>query len=352
MDQTQRHGDRPTNPAELPLVTLITPTLNRAEYLESAIESVFAQEYPAIEYLVIDGGSTDGTQEILARYGDRLRWVSRPDRNQAEAVNRGFAMARGEFVGIVNSDDPLPSGATLPIVEALLAEPEIVAAYPDGYNIDDEGNRTSHYTVPDMSLPEMLCWYACPPTNGMLIRRAAIERSGGWGEAYRFVPDWDFFLRLALVGPLRRVPLTLGVFRDHPGSITFGERGEEMAREHIRVIEAFFALPDLPAEVRAVHARAIRTAYLHAGWALGNLGTYDDDRFLVIDRLMHVFESVDGIARETADFTDGLGLLRGFYRDAGKARQMFAGLRREMAETDTAIEELARVVAGHGKGCV
>src|SRR6476659_2718831 len=95
--QMDRHAG--TNNASLPLVTLITPTLNRAVFLETAIESVLAQEYPAIEYLVIDGGSTDGTLDLLARYGDRLRWTSRPDRNQAEAVNRGFALAQGEFIG-------------------------------------------------------------------------------------------------------------------------------------------------------------------------------------------------------------------------------------------------------------
>lgn len=95
-----------------PLVSIVTPSLNMEPFLEQAIQSVLSQDYPNLEYLVMDGGSTDGTLEILKRYEGRLRWESRPDRGQCDAINRGFPESRGEIFGYLCADDAyLPGGA-------------------------------------------------------------------------------------------------------------------------------------------------------------------------------------------------------------------------------------------------
>ncbi len=325
---------------DAPLVTLITPTLNRAEYLEETIESVLAQDYPSIEYIVLDGASTDGTQALLERYTGRLQWLSQPDRNQAEAVNRGFAMAHGEFVGIVNSDDPLVPDSIRPVVDVLQAEPDVVYAFPNISIVDTQGTILMHQTVPALSLVDMLRIYVCPPTSGGLIRRSAIARSGGWGETYRYCPDFAFFLRLALIGPFRRLPQHLGVFRVHRGSITAGERGARMAREQVRVFEEFFLRDDLPEEIQAVRAQAMRCAYMHAAMCMDDFPNAPQDRFHLIDRLN---ELGYGSMGEAAPIT--------VQPSPDSAQAMILWLHQQVAQRDKTIswlhEEVAKRDATH-----
>lgn len=123
-----------------PLVSIVTPSYNQARYLETTLRSVLDQNYPAIEYLVADGGSTDGSVEVLQRYTDRLAWwVSEPDRGQTDALNKGFARARGEILAWLNSDDTYEPGAIAAAVAYLTAHPEIGMVYADTHFIDENG---------------------------------------------------------------------------------------------------------------------------------------------------------------------------------------------------------------------
>ena len=127
----------------LPLVTVVTPSYNQARFIRETIESVLKQDYPRIEYLVIDGGSTDESVSILREYSDHLRWVSEPDRGQAHAINKGWRQARGCILAYLNADDLYMPGAVAQAVAALVAHPEAAAVYGEGYHVDKEGRILS-----------------------------------------------------------------------------------------------------------------------------------------------------------------------------------------------------------------
>ena len=125
---------------DLPLVSIVTPSYNQAAFLEETIRSVLEQDYPRVEYIIIDGGSTDGSAEIIQRYADRLAyWVSERDRGQTDAINKGFARATGSILAWLNSDDTYQPGALREAVDYLLAHPDVGMVYGDGNFIDEHG---------------------------------------------------------------------------------------------------------------------------------------------------------------------------------------------------------------------
>ena len=152
-----------------PPVTIITPTNNRAFYLKETIESILGQDYPHIDYLVLDDGSTDDTRELLQRYEGRLRWQWHPNMGEQRTVNKGFSLARGKYVAVVNSDDPLRPEAIRAAVELLEARPELVVAYPD-WDIVDSANRIVRtIRVPEYDYRRMLLFHDCLVGPGAVI---------------------------------------------------------------------------------------------------------------------------------------------------------------------------------------
>ena len=125
-----------------PLVSIVTPSYNQADYLEETMRSVLAQDYPHIEYLVVDGGSQDGSAEIIRQYADQLAWwVSEPDEGQSDAINKGFQRATGEIVAWLNSDDTYLPGTIREAVEVLEEDPSIGFVYSDYHSINARRNR-------------------------------------------------------------------------------------------------------------------------------------------------------------------------------------------------------------------
>ena len=153
-----------------PLVSVITPSLNQAEFVTQTIESVLSQNYSPLEYWVIDGGSTDGTLEILHRYRDRLHWISEPDGGQAAAINKGWRLTRGEIIAYLNADDTYLPSAIERVVEYLNTYPQVDAVYGDCDYVDEQGKflrayptRPYHYSEPCMlhsiTFPNLLCLF-------------------------------------------------------------------------------------------------------------------------------------------------------------------------------------------------
>ena len=248
----------------LPLVSIITPAYNRAGYLKETIESVLQQDYPRIEYIVLDDGSTDNTREVLEKYTGRLIWETQGNMGETRTVDKGWTMAHGEIMAVVNSDDPLLPGAVSAAVAFMESHPDILVAYPDWNMIGPNSEFREHYQVREYDYLYMLRRHHCTPGPGAFIRRKAFEMTGMRDPEFRYVADFEYWLRLGLYGKFARIPKTLATWRVHPDAASLSSKGTTMSEEHIRLMEKFYSRPHLPQEVVKVRAEAFSSAHLVA----------------------------------------------------------------------------------------
>lgn len=201
--------------AGVPLVSIVTPSFNQARYLEAAMASVLGQDHPRLEYIVIDGGSQDGSLEIIERHAGRLaHWTSEPDRGQGEAINKGLQRARGEIVAWLNSDDLYMQGAVSAAVQALARHPEAGMVYADGLMVDAQGRLLDRHRYRGYSVLDLLCFdVLLQPT--VFMRREALEQAGLLREPYHLILDHDLWVRLAARGPIVHVPGFWAAERTH-----------------------------------------------------------------------------------------------------------------------------------------
>jgi glycosyltransferase involved in cell wall biosynthesis len=247
---------------DTPLVSIVVPAYNLGHYLAATIDSILAQDYPRVEAIVIDDGSTDHTREVLERYTGRVRWESQPNAGQVAAMNRAFAMARGEILSWIGADDLLLPDAVGVSVRALAAHPEVVMTYCDFNQIDPGGRIIRRVRRPDFSYREMVVQVICPPGPGAFFRRSAWQATGPWDPSLKIMLDYDYWLRLGLHGPFLRIPRVLAHYRIHPGQETFSRMDANKAAEPVRVIERLYELRDLPADLPPLKSRALGNAHL------------------------------------------------------------------------------------------
>ncbi len=252
----------PDRDAGPPLVSIVIPAYNYAEFLAQAIDSVLLQDYPRVQLIVIDDGSTDGTGAVLKRYEGKGTILRQDNRGQAATLNRGWMMAGGDYLGYLSADDTLDPSAVNRLVEALEGNPRAILAYPDFRLIDPGSSPIRQVRTPEFRYEDMLVKLVCPPGPGALFRRRSFLAAGGWSPEYRQMPDFDYWLRLGLLGEFVRVPRVLASFRVHERSQTFAAVSPARADEPIRIVSAAFENERLPAELAGLRDRALSNALI------------------------------------------------------------------------------------------
>lgn len=233
--------------------SIITPVFNGADFIEETIKSVLTNASGSdFEYIVVDDGSTDSTPTILESFKDQIKYFRQENRGQASAINSGIALALGRYCLIVNSDDPLVSPELFRKSQELLdANPNIAVTYPDWALIDANGKKLEEIKVKEFSLDELVGRFNCLVGPGGVFRSSQAKEIGGWDSNFRFVPDYDFWLKLVAFGEFKRIPEVLAVWRSHGNSISIGSRGLEMSKERVTVIENYLKRsPATPIELQ------------------------------------------------------------------------------------------------------
>lgn len=230
--------------ADLPLVSIVTPSYNQGEYIRDTIESVLNQTYKNIEYHVIDGGSTDQTIEILKSYGDHFSWISEPDRGQTHAINKGFALSHGEILAYLNSDDVLEPDAVEKAVVFFISHPGIDLVYGRAYLIDKAGIITGFYNTADYSFKRLM-FDNCICQPAAFWRREIAERCGPFDESLHFSMDYEYWMRLDRAGgKLFHIPDILARSRLYAETKTLSSR-EKIFQEIFTISERHAEFIDL-----------------------------------------------------------------------------------------------------------
>jgi len=224
---------------ESPIVTIITPSYNQGSFIRATIESVLSQNYPHVEYIIMDGGSNDETAAVVKDYSSRLTFISEKDRGQSHAINKGFQMARGPIVAWLNSDDLYLPGAIATAVSSFRENPAAGAVYGEGYLIDRHGNKTGRFpcTEPfDLWKLTHLSDYILQQT--VYFRKDVLDDVGYLDENLHYTMDWDVLIRIGMKYDLSYVPEYMGCLREYPeakssaGGMRRAREIRDMLRRH------------------------------------------------------------------------------------------------------------------------
>ncbi|MDD1682673.1 MAG: glycosyltransferase [Methanoregula sp.] len=231
---------------ELPLVTIVTPSYNQGRFIEETILSVLNQDYSNIEYIVIDGGSTDQTLDILRKYDGRLTWFSEKDKGQTDAINKGLRLAKGEILAYLNSDDTYLPGAISRAVRYLTSEnPDSSFVYGEGYHITAEGKIIGRYPTESFDFQHLAeTCYICQPTT--FWKRGVMETIGLFDDSLHYALDYDYWIRIAKqYGTLGHINDYLANSRFYRETKTLSKRVEAHA-ESLNVIRNHYGTGNVP----------------------------------------------------------------------------------------------------------
>jgi glycosyltransferase involved in cell wall biosynthesis len=220
------------------LISIVTPSFNQDRYIEQTIQSVLSQDYPSIEYILVDGGSTDGTVNIIQKYEEKLAfWVSETDRGQTDAINKGFERAKGDILAWINSDDTYEPGAIAAAVTYLQEHPEVGMVYGDCNYINESGNVIGKFNAAQTNYRLLRQGYTHIPQQTMFFRAELWKQVGPLDPSFYFAMDYDLWTRIAAHAQIRYIPQTWANFRLHTSgkTITADDRcWPEMVKVHYR----------------------------------------------------------------------------------------------------------------------
>lgn len=258
-----------------PRVSIVTPSYNQGEFIEETLRSVLLQGYPNLEYIILDGGSSDGSADIIRKYEPWLAyWVSEPDRGQADAINKGFARATGEIVAYLNSDDLYLPRALATAVSAFLADPELALVHGDLQLINSTGIVVGH----NEGLRGDFLHYFLQLINPILqpstfLRKSVLDDVGGIDPAFHMTMDYDLWCRIGLRGmKLQHISVDFSMFRIHPQSKTYTNT-LGFAKERWQVVNNYLSDPVFGPNLARYKKRLLAAAHLHlagAHWLCGD----------------------------------------------------------------------------------
>lgn len=227
-----------------PLVTIVTPSLDQGRFIRETIESVLTQDYQNIEYIIVDGGSTDETMDIIREYGERIRWISEKDNGQAAAINKGWKMGRGQIFAWINSDDTYLPGAVTNAVTYLTADPDRMLVYGEGWHITESNEIIERYPSEPFNLMRLAeTCYICQPT--VFFRRELVDEIGYLDESLNYCMDYDYWIRTAKKYPLSYTQTYLAKSRLYAGTKTLGQH-VNVCREVMETMQCHFGFVALP----------------------------------------------------------------------------------------------------------
>jgi glycosyltransferase involved in cell wall biosynthesis len=228
--QTKLLPDKMQDGSEWPRISIITPSYNQGKFLEATIRSVLLQGYPNLEYIVIDGGSTDQSVEVIKKYENHLfYWISEDDSGQAQAINKGLKQSSGEIIGWINSDDIYVKGAFYKIIKTFQENPDCIVVHGNRILINEGGDVIGWNYLPPFE-PATLVYNVCSETA--FWQRFAMDKTGLLKESLKFAIDLEFFSRLYQYGKFLKLDDYLGYFRCHAEtkSSTIAQIGQEEAQ--------------------------------------------------------------------------------------------------------------------------
>ena len=263
-----------------PLFSIVTPSYNQAAYLEQTMRSVLDQDYPSVEYFVVDGGSTDGSVDLIRNYSDRLTWwVSEKDRGQGEAINKGLARANGEIVAWLNSDDYYLPNAISSAMEVFQQNPDVLLVYSDMLAVDGNSKTLNVLKYRQYSLEDLLCFQIIGQP-AVFFRREAYERAGKLDISFHYMLDHHLWIRIARQGRILHVPQTWAAARFHSQAKN-RYLAAEFGREAFRILESAKDQPGLSETLARVERRSLASAhrvdaryFLDAGRPLDSLRSW------------------------------------------------------------------------------
>lgn len=249
-----------------PLVSIVTPTYNQADFLRETLDSVLSQDYPRIEHVVIDDGSTDETPRVLGEYTGRVEWESQPNMGQTPTINKGWQRTKGEILTWLNSDDTLLPGAVTKAVEYLRSHPDCDIVFGDTLFTEPDGTpieRSKARAGFDYRRFVLECENPIPQPSAF-IRRSVVDDVGLLDPFFYYFMDWDFFLRAGVRHRIEYTPELLSTYRLHPDSKTVAQ-AVRAAPELEVMYRNYFALPDVPADIRREQGLATANMYFTSG---------------------------------------------------------------------------------------
>jgi glycosyltransferase involved in cell wall biosynthesis len=242
------------------LVSIITPSYNQAKYLEQTIQSVLTQDYPNIEYIVIDGGSNDGSVDIIKKYQDKFTyWISEKDKGQAEAINKGFAKANGEIIAWLNSDDYYLPNIISQVVKIFEKNPDAVLMYGNMLAVDENGKTFNTLNYKQVSLEDLICFQIIGQP-AVFFRKSALQKTKGLNLNFHFLLDHLLWIELAQHGKILHVNQTWSAARYHAEAKNRA-KAAEFGKEAFRILDFVKQNENLNPIFEKVKKRAVASAH-------------------------------------------------------------------------------------------